>query len=147
VVDSVLASAAHVGLLSAPRLLREPLNANVDIVAESPPGDSPAALAGLLDGVRAVGEPAELVAVTEASLTQAERTALNPPALSLTDAARLLSAGGNGKVTVEMLQADVEAGAPTNADGTVNLVRYAAWLNMKRSDVSGEAERSQDGED
>jgi hypothetical protein len=27
-----------------------------------------------------------------------------------------------------MLQADIEAGAPTNADGTMNLVNYAAWL-------------------
>jgi len=27
-----------------------------------------------------------------------------------------------------MLEADVAAGAPTNADGTINLVHYAAWL-------------------
>jgi hypothetical protein len=27
-----------------------------------------------------------------------------------------------------MLQADIDAGAPTNADGTLNLVNYAAWL-------------------
>jgi hypothetical protein len=25
-------------------------------------------------------------------------------------------------------QADVDAGAPTNGDGTINLVHYAAWL-------------------
>ena len=80
--------------------------------------------------------------MTDTNLTQAEPRALDPAALSLTDTARVLSAAKNGKVTVEMLQADVDAGAPTNADGTLNLVHYAAWLNMKRSDLSGEAERS-----
>ena len=57
--------------------------------------------------------------------------ALNPAALSLTDAARVLSrVGGAGgfPVSEEMLRADIEAGAPTNADGAVNLVHYAAWL-------------------
>jgi len=72
--------------------------------------------------------------MTDTDLTQAEHAALDPAALSLTDAARVLSAAKNGTVTVEMLQADVQAGAPTNADGTLNLVHYAAWLNMKRSD-------------
>jgi len=42
--------------------------------------------------------------------------------------ARILSALGTRSVTVEMLEADVAAGAPTNADGTINLVHYAAWL-------------------
>ncbi len=53
---------------------------------------------------------------------------LNPNALALADAARLLARAGGQAVTVEMLQADVAAGAPTNADGTINLVHYAAWL-------------------
>jgi hypothetical protein len=53
---------------------------------------------------------------------------LNPAALSTADASRLLSAMGNGEVTEEMLRADIGAGAPANADGTVNLVHYAAWL-------------------
>ena len=56
---------------------------------------------------------------------------LNPSALSLADAARLLSAAGGLRVTVEMLQEDVAAGAPTNADGTISLLNYAAWLNLK----------------
>lgn len=55
-------------------------------------------------------------------------TKLNPTALPVLDAARLLSAVGGQAVTVEMLQADLAAGAPTNADGTLNLVSYAAWL-------------------
>lgn len=56
---------------------------------------------------------------------------MNPVALSLADAARILSAVGGQQVTVEMLQEDVAAGAPTNADGSINLLHYAAWLNMR----------------
>lgn len=53
---------------------------------------------------------------------------LNPNALALAEAARLLAKAGCGPISAEMLQADVDAGAPTNADGTINLVHYAAWL-------------------
>ncbi|HXH21716.1 MAG TPA: hypothetical protein VNN10_06785 [Dehalococcoidia bacterium] len=53
---------------------------------------------------------------------------LNPNALTPTNAARLLTKVGGQPVTPEMLQADLEAGAPANADGTINLVHYAAWL-------------------
>jgi hypothetical protein len=53
---------------------------------------------------------------------------LSPTSLPVADAARLLARVGGQAVSVEMLQADVAAGAPTNADGTINLVHYAAWL-------------------
>ena len=53
---------------------------------------------------------------------------LNPQALRLADMARVLSASGSSPVTVEMLQADIDGGAPKNPDGTMNLVHYAAWL-------------------
>ena len=53
---------------------------------------------------------------------------LSPTSLSVADAARLLARVGGQAVTVEMLQADLSAGAPANADGTINLVHYAAWL-------------------
>lgn len=53
---------------------------------------------------------------------------LNPLALSLAEAARVLSASGPRPVTAESLRADIDAGAPTNADGTLNLVHYTAWL-------------------
>ncbi|WP_460185678.1 hypothetical protein [Thermopirellula anaerolimosa] len=61
---------------------------------------------------------------------------LDPQALRLEDMARLLSAAGPKAVTVEMLQADIGAGAPTNAEGTMNLVHYVAWLvkEMGRGD-------------
>jgi hypothetical protein len=42
--------------------------------------------------------------------------------------ARVLSVSGSSPVTVEMLQADIDDGAPVNANGTVNLVNFAAWL-------------------
>ena len=53
---------------------------------------------------------------------------LNPQALRLEDLVRILSASGPRPVTVETLQADIDDGAPVNADGTMNLVQYAAWL-------------------
>jgi uncharacterized ferredoxin-like protein len=65
-----------------------------------------------------------------------EKTAvagLNPSALALADAARLLSKVGGQAVTAEMLQADIAAGAPTNANGTLNLVHYTAWLVREMS--------------
>jgi hypothetical protein len=61
---------------------------------------------------------------------------LNPQALRLADLVRILSALGGRQLSVEMLEADVEDGAPTNPDGTINLVNYAAWLvgEMGRGD-------------
>jgi len=58
---------------------------------------------------------------------------LNPAALPLADAARLLSAAGGQRITVDMLEADQVVGAPANADGTLNLVHYAAWLVREMS--------------
>jgi len=51
---------------------------------------------------------------------------LNPQALSLEDVARILSASGWKPVTVQMIQDDIDDGAPINPDGTINLVNYAA---------------------
>lgn len=53
---------------------------------------------------------------------------LSPTALPLRDAARLLSKTGGQPISTEMLEADIAGGAPTNPDGTINLVHYAAWL-------------------
>jgi hypothetical protein len=65
-----------------------------------------------------------------------ERSSLNPMALSPADAARVLAKVGGPSITEQMLRDDVAAGAPTNADGTINLVHYAAWLvkEMGRGD-------------
>lgn len=56
---------------------------------------------------------------------------LNPAALSIANASRVLSrmwGGGGTPITEAMLRADIDAGAPTNGDGSLNLVHYAAWL-------------------
>jgi hypothetical protein len=58
----------------------------------------------------------------------AAKPPVSPTAIPLVDAARLLSKVGGQPVSIEMLQTDVEFGAPTNPDGTLNLVHYAAWL-------------------
>ena len=49
-------------------------------------------------------------------------------ALTVAQAAKVLSAAGGRRITEAMVQADIDAGAPVNADGTINLVHYTAWL-------------------
>jgi hypothetical protein len=63
------------------------------------------------------------------NLASTER--LNPAALSLADAAKLLAAAGGRAVTVDMLQAAVERGAPALPDSRVNLVELLAWLERE----------------
>jgi len=48
--------------------------------------------------------------------------------MTLQQAVRVLAALGARYATVENIRRDVEAGAPVNADGTINLVHYGAWL-------------------
>jgi len=57
-----------------------------------------------------------------------ERQPLSPTSLTPADAARLLSRVGGQLIRLETIEADLAAGAPANADGTLNLVHYAAWL-------------------
>jgi len=57
-------------------------------------------------------------------------TALEPETL-----ARLLKQAGSRTISTETLAADIEAGAPKNPDGTVNLIHYAAWLALETGDV------------
>lgn len=60
-----------------------------------------------------------------------EQPALSPAALTVADVARLLArVGGNAATaaTAAMIEADLAAGAPANADGTINVLHYCAWL-------------------
>jgi hypothetical protein len=66
--------------------------------------------------------------VTDARLAGAEQKTLDPAALSVEDAARLLTAASGRTVTVDMIQAAIDAGAPVAADGRMNLVELMAWL-------------------
>jgi len=70
------------------------------------------------------------------------RKAINPAALSLPDAAKLLTKVGGHPITEASLRDDVSAGAPTNTDGTLNLVRYAAWL-VREMNRTGEEQHAQ----
>ena len=49
-------------------------------------------------------------------------------ALTADQTAKILSNAGGRRITEEMIRADIAAGAPTNPDGTINLVHYASWL-------------------
>jgi len=53
--------------------------------------------------------------------------------LTVDEALRLLG------VERSLIEEDIEEGAPLNADGTVNLVHYGAWLNTacERSEQTG----------
>ncbi len=55
---------------------------------------------------------------------------IDPAALTVEQAARLLSATGRD-VTVEMVRAAVRAGAPIATDGRINLVELMAWLESE----------------
>jgi len=54
--------------------------------------------------------------------------AVNPAALSVEQAARILTAVGGRWTTAETIRRHIERGAPTAADGRINLVHCMAWL-------------------
>ena len=56
-----------------------------------------------------------------------------PTSLTVERTAQILSAAGGREVTEDMVRKDIEAGAPVNDDGTINLVHYAAWLVKERA--------------
>jgi hypothetical protein len=66
---------------------------------------------------------------------QAPRPSLNPMALSVTDAALVLTRTSGQTVTESMIREDIAEGAPTNVNGTINLVHYAAWLVKEMADA------------
>jgi hypothetical protein len=53
---------------------------------------------------------------------------MDPNRLTPSQAAKLLSAAAKVQVPVEKIEQDIADGAPANADGTLSLVGYAAWL-------------------
>ena len=63
---------------------------------------------------------------------------INPLALPIPDAARLLSKAGGRVIRADQIEADNAAGAPTNGDGTINLIAYAAWLVQTRERGRGD---------
>jgi len=61
---------------------------------------------------------------------------VDPTRLSIEQAAKLLSAAYRERIDAVKIQEDIDSGAPTNPDGTLNLVNYAAWQSeeMGRAD-------------
>ena len=61
---------------------------------------------------------------------------IDPNRLTPEQAAKLLSAAAKIRISVEQIREDLEAGAPRNADGKINLMHYAAWMvkEMGRGD-------------
>ena len=41
---------------------------------------------------------------------------------------------GSRTLTLERLEADIAAGAPVNADGTINILKYVAWIAKELGD-------------
>ncbi len=72
------------------------------------------------------------------------QTTPTPTALTVAQAAKVLSAAGGRRITEEMVRADIDAGAPANADGTVNLVHYTAWLVKETASGGGRGEAGGD---
>ena len=66
---------------------------------------------------------------------------LNPLALSPENLVKVLVKSGYRAMTMEMLQNDIDSGMPVNADGTVNLVKYMAWM-IKEIDRDGNESES-----
>jgi uncharacterized protein YlzI (FlbEa/FlbD family) len=49
-------------------------------------------------------------------------------AMSVPDLVKLLKRAGSRHVSEAAIQKDIDAGAPTNPDGTINLINYTAYL-------------------
>ena len=57
----------------------------------------------------------------------------NARALKPEELVRALKAAGSRTISEETIAADIAAGAPANADGTVDIFLYAAWVLSKEN--------------
>jgi DNA integrity scanning protein DisA with diadenylate cyclase activity len=55
-------------------------------------------------------------------------TQLKITAISVSDLVKLLKQAGSRHVSEAAIQKDIDAGAPVNSDGTINLINYTAYL-------------------
>ena len=58
----------------------------------------------------------------------------NPEALPKESLIEVLRRSGSRTATLERLEADIAAGVPVNADGTINIIAYTAWILKGESD-------------
>ena len=54
----------------------------------------------------------------------------------------LVKSGFRG-MTLELLHSDFDAGAPRNANGSVNLIHYMAWILKEVNSNANESEQTQ----
>ena len=63
----------------------------------------------------------------------AKSQAMSLTAIPMDLCLRMLQPAGGQRITRAHLEADRNAGAPITADGSVNLIAYAAWLAREQS--------------
>ena len=63
-------------------------------------------------------------------------TTVNPLALPAGDAIRMLRRSGCPQMSDETLQRLIDDGLPLNADGTMNIIEYTAWM-LKEAQGNG----------
>lgn len=54
-------------------------------------------------------------------------------ALKVAELVTALKAAGSRTITEETVAADLASGAPANADGTIDMLKYAAWILMREN--------------
>jgi hypothetical protein len=65
-----------------------------------------------------------------------DREKIDPSKLTPHQTAELLTRLGSDPVGAESVEADLADGAPVNADGSLNAMRYCAWLVRELARVS-----------
>ena len=53
---------------------------------------------------------------------------LNLKALPKESVVRVLKISGSRTISLEQLEKDIEAGAPVNENGTIDILAYGAWI-------------------
>ena len=61
----------------------------------------------------------------------------NPRALRVAELVTALKAAGSRTISEETVAADIAQGAPANADGTVDMIKYGAWILMRENRHGG----------
>ena len=52
--------------------------------------------------------------------------------LSKENLVKILIKSGSREASLETIEKDIQAGAPVNADGTMSLLEYCAWLLLQK---------------
>ncbi len=86
-------------------------------------------------------DPSTPVADPVAVTTPAEPASGKPKpnALSPEQLATILGRISREHITAEMIAQDIDAGAPTNPDGSLNVIHYTAWLVREMAEPGGAA--------